>query len=298
MQQLPSLHALRAFEAVSRHLSFTHAARELNVQQPAVSRQIADLEADLGIPLFLRTKPRLTPTPDGERLANAVSQGFSTITQAVRDIRSQTKSGLLTIDVSIGFASCWLLARIADFQEKHPEIDVQISTRDANHAYNLATSDVVILFGDGTFKDFESRRIFSEEMFPICSPDLVPDDQDLSLEDLLQKRLLHIRDSQHDRDWMTLLSPAGLMPPPPKPGAEFNSYIVYLQAILNGEGIGVGWKTLMDDLIAMKRLRPVTNHRLATERGYFCCIPKGLPVQSESVAFSDWICELTAFEPG
>lgn len=286
---LPNLNALRAFEAVTRHLTFTRAARDLNVQQPAISRQIADLEDDLGTKLFRRTKPRLTLTPDGERLASAVSHGFGHIAQTVAQIRGQGMKPTLAIDVSIGFASCWLLSRIADFQGRYPDVDVQITTRDANDAYDRDQSDVIILFGEGREAGLEATRIFPEELFAICAPDYLPDGTDLSPAELPSQRLLSLRDSLHGRDWALLLEPEGLSVPPSGPGQEYNSFIVYLQAILNGEGIGLGWGRLLDDLIAARRLRRVTTLTRHTARGYHCALPTDRPPSPEAEAFVDWI---------
>lgn len=288
---LPSLHGLRVFSAVARHRSFTHAGRDLNVQQPAVSRQIADLEDDLGVMLFLRTKPRLTMTEEGERLFMAVEEGFGRIEQTVIELRGSERARELTIDVTIGFASCWLLARIAEFQKRHPEVSVQIRTRDQNLTYDRDTSDVVILFGDGRQPDLETERVLRETMFPISSPDYPDVPDDLALEELATRQLLFLRDSIHERDWDIMLGSLDLHPRPLTPRSEFNSYIVYLNAVLNGEGIGIGLEGLLDDHLAAGRLHRIGSDSVTTERGYFAGLPVGRDPHPDARAFIDWLVE-------
>lgn len=114
MRGYPALSQLAAFEAAARHLGFSRAARELNVQQPAISRQIAALERDLGHALFLRTKPRLRLTPDGEMLAGAVADGFGAIRRAIDALRGQTRRDVLVVNAAIGFTSLFLLPRLGE----------------------------------------------------------------------------------------------------------------------------------------------------------------------------------------
>jgi LysR family glycine cleavage system transcriptional activator len=287
---LPSLPGLAAFEAVVRLGSFTLAARERNVQQPAISRRIAELEEDLGVALFERTRPSLRLSPDGERLAAAVAHGLSHIAQAVGHIRHHGARPSLVVDVTIGFASCWLLARLAGFRARHPEIEIQVTTRDGNRAFDAERSDVIVLFSDGEEPGFEVHRVFDETLFPVASPGLARGGLAMTPAELMDSRLLFLRDRMHGGDWALLLEPEGLTAPAPQADAEFNSYIVYLQAILNGEGIGLGWAHLMDDLLDAGRLVRVSALSRRTRRGYVCALPTSRPAREEALSLTRvWI---------
>lgn len=303
MDDFPPLHGLRAFAAVARHLSFTRAARDLNVQQPAVSRQIAELEDMLGHRLFRRTKPKLTPTPEGETLARAVSDGFATIADAIAEIRGRGRLTPLIVDVSIGFASCWLLSRIAKFQTRYPDIEVRLVTHDSFDSETLRrrkedfSGDIAIVFGDKMIANAETRLLFAEEVFPVCAPVLLGSRENLSPTDLTQFPLLVYDEPKHRADWANLMAPAGLRPSEADAGHTFNSYIVYIQAILDGRGVGIGWGVLMDDLIQAGRLRRVTDLTRRTDRGYFTTIPATARDPARAQVFADWLAEEVAREP-
>lgn len=145
--KLPSLVALRAFEAAARHLNFTRAADELGVGQPAVSRQINQLEGELGTRLFVR-RPTVALTGAGRRLAEVTAAGFSSISRVVDEITGAVRAPEVTIDVSIAFASCWLLGRLADFSARYPELAVRLVTRDHTDIID-PEADVVVYYGRG-----------------------------------------------------------------------------------------------------------------------------------------------------
>ena len=118
----PRLKRRRGCGALPRRLA------RLNVQQPAVSRRIAALEARLGGPLFLRTKPRLTLTANGETLFRAVSKGFQSIRAEIQRLEAAHGAAPVVVNASIGFTSLYLMPRLGEFHARHPEHSVQIVT--------------------------------------------------------------------------------------------------------------------------------------------------------------------------
>src|SRR3954465_5957053 len=127
---LPPLSALRAFEAAARLNSFTKAAEELHVTPAAISHQIHALEADLGVSLFHRLNRQVELTPSGRLLLPGLSEAFAGIQAAVQRLRAHNETGALTITASPSFVAKWLVLRLHRFQEKRPDVDGRISTRD------------------------------------------------------------------------------------------------------------------------------------------------------------------------
>ena len=289
LNMLPPLNALRAFEVAARHLSFTRAAKELRVRQPAVSRQIAELEQWLGQPLFIRRKPRLELTSHGQLLFSAISSSFEQITQAVQQIRKLPDQHQLVVDVSIGIASCWLMARLADFRKQYPQISLQLITRDSNRGFNVDATDVVVMFGEHDLPGYQSTELFKETLFPICAPGYLKADKRLSASALAQQKLLYLRDDDHKDDWPVLFLDTGVALDPPAEDAFYNSYIVYLQAALNAEGIALGWQFLMSDLLSVGRLRIVSDLAITTGRGYHCCILDRARQNPHAGIFVQWL---------
>ena len=125
--RLPSLNGLRAFEAAARHLSFTQAASELNVTQTAISHQIRRLEEELGIRLFVRQNRSLTLTPEAREYLPGIRAAFNDLRLATDRLLRKDGDRVLTISTLASFAAKWLLPRLADFSDQHPDIDLRIS---------------------------------------------------------------------------------------------------------------------------------------------------------------------------
>lgn len=282
-------HQINAFEAAARNLSFSRAAKELNVQQPAISRHIAALEADLCLPLFIRSKPRLTLTKEGKLLAEAVASGFAAIREGLGVLRAQTQDETLVVSASIGFASLYLLPRMAEFQVAFPETKLQIITRDQNADFDPRDCDIVILFGTGGLDGADSRLIFGETMIAVCRPDLLVDGKPMDLPVLVQQRLLHLANSDHSADWDRFFAGSGLVPARPARHDSFHSYMVYLRAIQNGLGIGIGWQPILNEFLENGSLVIASAHDRETARGYFCSVTPNGKTKTGAALFLDWI---------
>ena len=282
-------HQINAFEAAARNLSFSGAAKELNVQQPAISRHVAALEADLGMHLFIRSKPRLTLTKEGQMLAEAVANGFSAIRDGLDTVRARTQDETIVVSASIGFASLYLLPRMAEFQTAFPETRLQIITRDQNGDFDPKDCDIVILFGTGGLDGADSRLIFGETMVAVCHPDLLVDGKLMELPVLVQQRLLHLSNSDHRADWDRFFDGSGLVPARPASHDSFHSYMVYLRAIQNGLGIGIGWRPILSEFLENGSLVIASAHERETARGYFCSVTPSGNTKAGAELFLDWI---------
>jgi len=192
---------LTAFEAVARHRNFTSAARELNVQQPSISRRVADLEADLGVTLLFRTRPLAELTDEGRVLFRAISKGVAKVTDAVEQITTQQDRNVVVVNTTIGFASCYLMQRLAQFRMEHPDIAIELVSRDQNETYRTTQSDVLILFDDpANLPALPTHRIFSEELIPVAKPGAFSNIEN-ALTDLEKMPLLRLTAGVHAEDW-------------------------------------------------------------------------------------------------
>ena len=290
-QSLP-LQQIKAFEAAARRLSFSRAAEELNVLQPAISRHVAALEAELGVRLFLRTKPRLTLTEDGVLLADAVSRGFDAIRNGMDNLRAGRGDETIVVSASIGFTSLYLLPRLAEFQALHPATKIQIVTRDQNPDFNANKCDVVILFVEQGIPGTSSRRMFAERMVAVCHPDLLNNGQSLTQAELAHRKLLHMSELDHNGDWKRFFESTGIEIPKPPAHDAYLSYMVYLRAIQNGLGIGIGWRPLLDEYLNSGALALASAHECRTKRGYFCSITSAGQSKPGTGLFLDWIGEV------
>ena len=293
---LPSLNALGAFEAAARHLSFTGAAKEFEILQPAISRHIATLEAALGTTLFIRKKPKLELTYDGETLLAAVSSGFGQITHAVNAIRDRNSTRSFVVNASIGFASCFLMPRLSDFNARYPAAELELVTSDLYRKYNPDEFDVAIVFSPNS-PGQEAKLLFPEELIAVCAPDYLAGRGPLSDEALVKEKLLYLHEPSHLEDWNRFLSGTVVNVPPSTAPNRYTAYTTYLQAALNGEGIALGWSVYIDDLLRANRLCLASNRRTRTSRGFYCWISERGLDKPEVRDFANWLPRSIELKP-
>src|SRR5246500_772062 len=171
--RLPPLGALRAFEAAARHMSFSKAAEELFVTPAAISHQIHALERDLGARLFHRLNRTIELTASARVLLPGLSDAFAGIRTSVRRLRAHNDTGSLTVTASPSIAAKWLVLRLHRFQERHPEVDVRISATDEVVDLTRGDFDIAIRYGCGKYAGLEVELLFTNEVFPACSPQLL-----------------------------------------------------------------------------------------------------------------------------
>lgn len=296
-RKLPSMHALVAFEAAASHLNFTRAAEELNVQQPAISRQIQALEDDLGTALFTRTGRKLTLTAAGQQLYRAAITGLDAIEIGTETLRQAGGQGQILIGAHSGIAQFWLNDRLPKFRRKVPHADVRLITRDQGEAVDFDLADIYIRFGEGHWPGSDVTYLFGEDVYPVCAPSFLDQaNVPFSVTDLAHQPLIHLNDSHYRWiDWSVFLRENGHRPalplplPLPLPGITVDTYGLLIQSVLNGEGIGLGWGRLIDPYLADGRLIRPTKLSLSSDRGFYCLTRNRLTARPEIAAFVDWI---------
>jgi LysR family glycine cleavage system transcriptional activator len=167
------LGALRVFEAVATHLSFSAAADALNVTPAAVSQQIKTLEGYIQVPLFRRTGRRVEITDEGLELLPAVRAGLEKLESALQQIKHYRRAGPLQISTLASFLQIWLLPRIRSFRRKYPNVDLRFHTSRELVDFSRTATHVAIRFGRGNYPNLHSEKILDDWLVPVASPDLI-----------------------------------------------------------------------------------------------------------------------------
>ena len=276
--RLPSLNALRAFEAVARKLSFARAADELFVTKAAVAQQVRLLEDEIGAPLVERAGRGLRLTEAGAAGAAALADGFAMLARGARAMRETKGRGFLVINSSASFAATWLVGRIGKFKARHPEIDVLVDANPMDDTLDRAGVDALLRWGAGEFPGLSTTRLFKEEVFPVCAPELLRGEHPLrEPRDLNHHTLLHLEWNPKFSSWPSWgdwLRSAGAMDVEATRGVYFNQMSMAIAAAAQGQGVALASPAIAADDVASGRLVAPFEVSMRTPFGYyFLCRP-------------------------
>jgi LysR family glycine cleavage system transcriptional activator len=293
-RRLPSLDRLAVFDAAARQLSFTKAAAERFLTQSAVSRHVATLEAELGVPLFHRAHRRLELTDDGRRLALAMAEAIAGVREAVEAIRAPRRREVLTVTTTPGFASLWLIPRLSDFVAKHPGIDVRIDATLTARALAAEGFDLAIRYlpeGSTT-----GTPLFSESVQPVCAPALLARGRpplktalDLRAHTLLQFEMPAGRGMP--LEWQTWLQAAGVGSLEPAAILTFTHYDAAVAAAVAGQGVALGRRPLVDALLRKRALVAPLKGSTASARVYAVVVEPAAGRKPAVQALVQWLLE-------
>ena len=288
-RDLPPLNALRAFDAAARHLNFTRAADELFVTQGAISRQVRQLEDNLGVSLFVRDGPKVRLTDAGERYRDVVNEGLAVIRRGTIDLRRQTATPTLTVSILPSFATLWLVPRIAEFQAEHPGLELRIaSSYDLVDFDRSPDIDVAIRLGKGHWPNVYAERLFYSDVFPVCAPGLLRNSNPFRKpEDILDYPLIYATDAFDE--WDRWFEAAGVDDPPPHSGPRYSDQLSLQQAAIEGQGITLARSLLVEpELRAGRLIKPIDFSVRSTFSYYFVCAP-GRQDAPQIRLFLDWL---------
>ena len=292
IDRLPPLDLLLAFESAARHLSFTRAAAERFVTQSAVSRQIRALEDDLGVALFARQHRALVLTPAGEKLLLACQNMLAQMRRTVAGIRAPAAREVLAITTTPSFASLWLIPRLRAFTQANPAVDVRLDAsydmRDLRHeGFDIAVRYQRVSAG-------ESEPLFSESMLPVCAPSLLAarspplkSPADLHAHTLLQIEIAP--GTGMPLEWESWLSAHGLPELQPRSVVTFSSYNEVVAAALEGQGVALGRRPLIDGLLRQKKLVALFGTTKQTAKAYFVIVDPASRARPAVRAMELWL---------
>lgn len=290
--RLPPLQTLLAFEAAARHLNFTSAAKELGTTQPAVSQRVGLLEEDLGEPLFARAHRGVSLTPDGALLFGAVQQGLAGIGDAAAKIRARRSRQVLTIATDFGFATYWLMPRLAALRQLAPHLDVRIVTSQNEFDIRGEAVDVAIAFGTRPWPGCSAERLFAEQVVPVCSPGFQAEHGLCgNPRALVRLPLLHLEATLPARwlSWANWFELHGLAAVDEAHDLTLNNYALVIQAAIAGQGMALGWLPLIDEQVRSGQLVRAVEHPVGTERGYHLVQPQTQRSPESLSRFRHWI---------
>lgn len=289
--KLPPANSLVAFEATARHLSFRDAARELKVTPAALSRQVRILEDDLGCRLFERLHRAIRLTADGLRLRQAVAAGLGSIATCVGELRAAERGNQVTIGSTFAFAMLWLLPRLQRFTLSRPDIDLRYVVSDTFHDPAQADVDILVRYGAGNWPGFSCHKLFDDELIAVCSKDYLQRHPGLKRPaDLLTQRLIHLENVDPTwEDWGTWFADHGINDPSLARGQRVNSYIIALQAAVDGLGIALGWRRLIEGYLRQGLLVPAIEARMRSTGAYYQLLRDGRPIGTQTEHLRRWI---------
>lgn len=294
-RSLPSLNALATFEAAARLGSFTLAAVELGVTQAAVSRQIKALEADLNADLFTRAHRRVVLTKSGAALAQTVAAAFARMAEMVDTIRQPVTADMVAVGTTLAFSQFCILPHLADFRAAHPDIRLRLIADDALTDPVRDRLDVAIIYGRPPFPGARSLARRADEVFPVASPGFLAR-MGVTAQTVDLARMPLICSDSVNPSWLTWRAwgraaglAADLGPASDRSRLRFNHYTDTITAAENGEGVALGWASLLSRQLrtgALVRLGPAS---LAAEDCYHILVPEDAAPSPAAQLFIDWI---------
>jgi LysR family glycine cleavage system transcriptional activator len=284
-RRLPSLNALRAFEAAARHESFTDAADELFVTHAAVSRHIRDLEEWLGVELFRRTGRGVALTEAGERYGRDLTPLFDGLAESTRRVMAQGSTRRLAVTVEPGFASRWLVPRLGRFSAANPDIELAVDPDPKVVTFHEGEFEIGIRSGVGPWPDIDSTLIAPFIIFPVCAPALIAGRTLTSINDLAGFTLLHT----YSREWWSdLLREAKAEGVDPWRGPMFQNHLA-IEAAEAGQGFALGDQVVCTDALAEGWLVKPFAVEIKEPGGYHLVRRKGTRESAPSRAFREWL---------
>src|SRR6185295_13217341 len=270
---LPALDLLVGFEAAARHLSFTKAGDELFLTQSAVSRQIKELEDQLGVSLFQRRHRALALTEAGQQYYAAAAQVISTMRTATERLRTQAgRRKPLAVTTTNSFAALWLIPRLAGFTREHPGVDVRITADVRVQDLERDGLDVALRHGPSALAGPNAVRLFGEKVFPVCSPKLLKKTPLAKPADLRHHVLLRYDDPDVRHPWLhwlTWLEVEGIADLKPAGTLSFSGYEQIIPSAVAGHGVALGRTPLVKSLLESGELVAPFKSQADPARAYF-----------------------------
>jgi LysR family transcriptional regulator, glycine cleavage system transcriptional activator len=284
---IPSIGGLRSFVAAAQHGSFTSAARELNLSQGAVSRQIRELEGCLGIRLFARIRQRVVLTEAGKLYFSHVKKPLEDLAAASQKVTACSDGTSLNLAVLPTLAARWLMPRLPDFQREFPRIMIHLTTPQSPAEFCLEPFDVAVFHSSPGWPGMTAHHLMDMEMVAVCSPELNAKCAISAPADVAKFPLLHLM--ARPSRWADWMSEAGVALEAPLPGHSYQNSTMIAQAAVAGLGIALMPRALVEEELADHRLEVVGGNFLETMISYYLIVPETRVSSKVVQAFVRWL---------
>jgi LysR family glycine cleavage system transcriptional activator len=294
---LPSLGALAVFEAAARHMSFTAAARELNVTQAAVSKRIKALEQDLGLVLFRRSGRALALTAQGQALARRTRSALDFLEEGCAHLQGMASAPIVTIAANTAVSHFWLGPKLRQYALVEPATTVRLLTSDRTIDLVGEDNDIVIHYGQGERPGWNLLPIFPERLVPVASPRYlaavgIEPETALPIPPNRLASMALLDYEQFEAGWTTLdmwFDWVGATRPKLGSLQLFSSYAITIEAALSGDGIALGSLSLLADILGEGRLIELSDRIFATGQGYYIGMRRDRAIQEPALHLLRWL---------
>lgn len=288
---LPSLAAIRAFEAAARLGSFTRAGSELGTSSASVSYHVRQLEAQLGVTLFVRHPHRVTLTEAGALIAEEAGKAFAGLRASFARAAEidETRLALTTLPT---FGTSWLTPRLGLFRAAHPDIVVELDVSDTAEDLTTGRFDIAIRNGDGRWPGLRTIELFPSVFLPLCVPALKE-----AAAGIADPRVPLPVPLLGRPDWWTLWYRAlgwEEGPPPSRFGTRFSTEHLDVAAALAGHGVVIASPILFRAEIDAGRLVPAHDRLVPAGRSFWLTWPVSRQHSRKIALFRDWLCDEAA----
>jgi LysR family glycine cleavage system transcriptional activator len=286
-RKIPSTGALVCFEAAARHESFTKASVELSLTQGAVCRQIAALEAFLNVELFRRSRRGVKLTEAGLSYSRQVAAQLDAVERDTLSVMGQQGAAAIELAVVPTFGTRWLLPRLKEFQQLHPQVTVNLTNRTRPFMFADTPFDAAIYCGDGEWPGAHAYRLMGEYLVPVCSPALLAGSSVASPADLADLPLL--QQTTRPYAWRQWFASAGLQVARDLTGPRYELFSMLAQAAIHQMGIALIPAFLIDQELQRNELVIAHQHVFSDARAYHLMIPERKVESASLKAFRDWL---------
>jgi LysR family transcriptional regulator, glycine cleavage system transcriptional activator len=282
--------ALMAFDAAARHGSITRAADELALTESAVSRQISQLEDQLGVELFHRIKKRLSLTRAGTAYARDVAEVLERLEKDTFDVMAtEGEGGTLEIAVLPTVGSQWLIPRMTDLYARHPKLTVSLSARSSRFLFSETRFDGALCFGTATWPGAQTDYLFDEDLAVVAGGDLLRQETPWTPDTILQQRLLHL--VTRPASWATWAAAAGMSGLNLLKGPRFELQSMLIEAAVAGQGIALLPRFLIEAPLARGELKVVSEVGVRSDGAYYFAFPEEKAGEPQLQVFRAWLQE-------
>ena len=283
---LPSTSMLMALDAAARAGSFTAAARELNLTQGAISRQVSALEDQLDVILFERAGKTVLLTEAGKIYAREIGVALQTIRNASLDAMTNPLSGILNLAILPTFGTRWLMPRFPSFLKEHPNITVNFVTKLTIFDFHEENLQAAIHYCQPDWPDAISTFLIGEEVLPVCSPRFLEENPLSHPGDLARLPLLQLTTRPDAWDnWFR----SNKIDPPQEQGMAFEQFSIIAQAAVAGLGVALLPQFLIQSELDRKELVVILNMPTKSEDGYYLVTPADKSEHAPVTALREWL---------